>query len=235
MKNNNFILFMDETGTLSNDPQQPFFGLGALKLRETTKLLEKLYSINGLMQNKKELKFSEIRQKEDVELIKKIINVCFDYQYFNFYALVVDRRKAIFGKNTWEIQMSLAKSHIKDNCSKLPNEQVCVLADYLSKPKNINESFEMTLSCLDPVFNACMLESESSIFIQIVDIFIGAIVYRYKFKNDRNTKKAKICRYIEEKLRQKYLRTNGNYPFNGKLNDDFIVSSNGFYFSVYEK
>ncbi len=33
---------------------------------------------------------------------------------------------------------------------------------------------------LENVYNACMLESNTSIFIQIVDIFVGAIIYRYK-------------------------------------------------------
>lgn len=230
MYKNNFLLFMDETGTLGNDVNQPYFGLGALKLRKTSEIMKKYYQIR---KKKREVKFSKIRSHTDFSHIKKIIDFCFEQQGFNFYAFFYKKSKTS-KKNTWDLQLEFAKTHIKEKCSNLPEEKVCVLADYLSKPKDAI-SFEEALMGMDNVFNACMLDSETTIFVQIVDILLGAISYRFRGKTG-SFYKERVCQYIEEKLGEK-IGIEKKYPYNGRLNENFVIQNDklGFYFSVYEK
>ena len=71
------------------------------------------------------------------------------------------------------------------------DEEVCVIADYLGKPTRSDRYFEAELaSCTGQaqpspgrVFNACMLDSSSSLAIQIVDLILGGI--RHSFLADR--------------------------------------------------
>lgn len=97
---------------------------------------------------------------------------------------------------------------------------------------------------LKNVYNACMLESNTSIFIQIVDIFVGAIIYRYKHPKNTNkrlnkTPKMQLVQFIEQKLEQNFIAHNmdssGNYKKDKTLKGTFTIFGNDFYFSVYEK
>lgn len=234
----NFLLFVDETGTLSKDENQPLFGLGAIKLKETSAILEKIYSLKQQWHRRNEFKFNEVRSYSDVKFYKELINICFEHRGFNFYAFLIDKTK-IHTKNEttiWELQMKFLKHHIKENCN-MPNEKVCVLADYLSKPNAVPVSFEKTICKIPQVFNASMLESESSIFIQIVDILIGAIAYKNNFPNNK-TNKMKLCLHIEKKLQEKdnkSSRMTEKLCYNN-LEKNFIIHCKGdFYFSLYKK
>lgn len=102
--------------------------------------------------------------------------------------------------------------------------------------------FEDKMRELDNVYNACMLESNTSIFIQIVDIFLGAIIYRYKHLNDINKNKApkmQLVRFIEQELEQNFImhkmKYSGNYKRDKTLKGNFTIFGKNFYFSVYEK
>lgn len=238
MNKNNYLLFMDETGTLSKDGQQPYFGLGILKLKETSSLLQKIYTIKNKNFHK-ELKFSKIKYNGQVSYIKKIIDICFEYEYFNFYAFIIDKKNINKGNSSiWNLYIKFAKQHIKENC-RMEDEKICILADYLSKPKN-EKSFEKSMMESDKVFNACMLESESSIFIQIVDILIGAIVYKINPNNsNKNNRKTEVCLYLEKKLTEIQEKNTKNIKeklqYKGTINNNFILSSEKFYFSLYRK
>ncbi|ECP8539935.1 TPA: DUF3800 domain-containing protein [Campylobacter jejuni] len=242
MNKNNFILFMDETGTLSNDINQPYFGLGILKLKETSNLLQKIYSVKNKKIHYKELKFSKIRYKGDVSYIKKLIDICFEYEYFNFYAFVIDKQNIENkkeDKNIWQLYIKFVKQHIEEKC-RMKDEKVCILADYFSKPKN-EKSFEESIIDSNKVFNACMLESESSIFIQLVDIFIGAIAYKINPNNQgKKNNKMKICLYLEKKLAEKQRENKKQInkkelEYKGTINNNFILDNGKFYFSLYKK
>ncbi len=71
-------------------------------------------------------------------------------------------------------------------------EQVCVLADYQEKPRRSSRYYEREVTALQhepgfpgEVFGACMLESEASLLIQVVDVLLGAV--RYDFQLQRVT------------------------------------------------
>ncbi|KAA3682856.1 hypothetical protein [Campylobacter fetus] len=113
-----------------------------------------------------------------------------------------------------------------------------VIADYLNRPKD-KPCYESEISKLKNVFNACMLESDTSIFIQIVDILIGAVVYRYKNpmnnNNARKPVKMQLVEFIEEELFNKIKSNENKNQFKGSLKDKFSIFADNFYFSVYDK
>jgi len=235
--------FMDETGVLSNDPQQRFFALGLLKLENTSKLFQDVknlkdrYGLNGRF----EFKFTGIKRNGDLALHKELIDICFAYPDFFFACIILD--KDAFGHSlssptTWDMQLDLAKKHIKSSIK--AEERVAVIADYLTKPNNSNRYFEDELQRLKKVFNACMIESDSSVFVQIVDIFIGCIVYRHKIEHGlarETTPKGKLVLYIESKLQDAFSVHNncsGNFKHKPNLLSTFTIFE-PFYFSVYQK
>ncbi|KPH49972.1 hypothetical protein HPU229336_05160 [Helicobacter pullorum] len=252
----NFFGFMDETGILTNSKDQPYFALGLLRLSDTSKLLQTITSIKakhkGIFQaecakNGKnedfeigELKFNSLSQNKYLPLYKDIVEACLSHKYFYFSTILIDKKKIpLQENNTWNLQLSFAKEHIKQNCK---NSKIAIIADYLNKPKEA-PYFEEEMNTIDQVFNACMLESNTSVFIQIVDIFIGAIIYRYKNPNDTKrldkAPKMQLVHFIENKLEENYrtmqMSHKGNYDNNKKIQGNFTIFGNDFYFSIYEK
>lgn len=235
--------FMDETGVLSNDPQQRYFALGLLKLQNTSSLFEEMKRLKDRHQKPKgfEFKFTGIKQNNHLNIHKELVDICFSYSDFSFACIVLDKQKENHSVpiNTWEMQLELAKKHVKSSVKK--GEKITVIADYLSKPNISSNYFEDELNKLNKVFNACMIESDSSIFVQIVDIFIGCIVYSYKIKHglsaSYDTPKGKLVKYIEEKLVaafEKHDNSSGSFRHNKKLSSGFTIWE-PFYFNVYEK
>lgn len=85
-----------------------------------------------------------------------------------------------------------------------------------------------------------MLESDSSIFIQIVDIFIGVIVYRYKHskeipQNKKKSVKMQFVEFLEQELKNLNFKSSGNYKHDKSLKGIFRLFKDNFYFSVYDK
>lgn len=240
-----FFGFMDETGVLSNDSKQPYFALGLLRLYDTGKLLQKIMAIKAkhkgiiLSQSKEdfmidELKFSSLSTNKFLPLYKEVIETCLFYEHFYFSAFIIKKDKVRSKGTIWDTQLQLAKAHIKQHCK--DNHEIAIIADFLNKPKD-GLFFEDEMRKLKQVFNACMLESNASIFIQLVDLFVGAIVYRYKkpqvsSKRLNRTPKMQLVTFIEEKLKEKKSK---DTDFSGSLGENFAIFGDKFYFSVYEK
>ena len=236
-----YLIFMDETGTISgNDTdskvqvQQPYFALGIIRLLDTSDLMAKVYTIP---RNSIEFKFAQISKRGYAARAEKIIDLCLNHKPFYFCCFIIDKTKIKHrDKTTWELQIEFAKKHIEEHCK---DGYACVVADYLSRPKSVSETFEESLRKSSKVFNAFMVESESSIFIQIVDLLIGAIAYKYKLtKNPKfqaSKYKLRVANFLENQLKIKQQKAKGKFPFKGKLSEQFVIKEKDFYFSVYEK
>ena len=234
--------FIDETGVLSNDPQQRFFALGLLKLENTSEFFEKIKKLKDRHQIPRgfEFKFTGIKQNSHLPLHKELIDICFEHQDFHFSCIVIDKQGANHSvpQSTWDMQLELAKKHIKSTVKK--GEKIAIIADYLSKPNASTKYFEDELQKLNKVFNACMIESDSSVFVQVVDIFIGCVVYAFKQEHGlvkTNTPKGKLVKYIEEKLVKafdEHGNSSGQFRHQKKLAGGFTIFE-PFYFNVYEK
>lgn len=246
----NFFGFIDETGILQDVKNQPYFALGLLRLKDTSDLLQQIMAIkarhkgiymannNGHSFDIGELKFNKLKTNKHLEIYKDILKACFNYEHFYFSARVVDKAENKRKKeeiDTWNLQIKLSKFHIKAHCKN--NNKIAIIADYLNRPKG-KPSFESQISKLGNVFNSCMLESDTSIFIQIVDILIGAIVYRYKNPvndNKRKSVKMQLVEFIETELLNKAKSKENKDQFLGLLKGKFSIFSENFYFSVYDK
>jgi hypothetical protein len=238
-----FFGFMDETGVLSMDPQQRFFALGLLKIANTSILFEEIKKLKDRHHKfgNFEFKFTGIKTNSHVALHKELIDICFAYPDFYFAGIVVDKESAnhTSPESTWEMQLALAKKHIRSSVK--ADEKVAIIADYLTKPNSSEKYFESELQRIKKVFNACMIESDASVFVQIVDIFIGCIVYRYKINHGLNaslsTPKGQLVAYIEGKLLEAFNGHNqysGNFRHRKDLEGTFTIFE-PFYFSVYSK
>lgn len=83
--------FIDETGVLSNDPQQRFFALGILKLSNTSKLFESIKKLKDKYKKSKgfEFKFTGIKKDSDLNIHKELIDICFSYPMFSLLVLLL--------------------------------------------------------------------------------------------------------------------------------------------------
>lgn len=235
--------FMDETGVLSNDPQQRFFALGLLKIAQTSTLFEKIKRLKDRygISSGFEFKFTGIKRNSHLALHKELVDICFAHPNFYFAGIVVDKNSENHAtpESTWEMQLQMAKRHIRSSVK--ADEQVAVIADYLTKPNSSLKYFEDELQRVRKVFNACMIESDASVFVQVVDIFIGCIVYRYKINHGLDasisTPKGKLVEYIEGKLEEAYAahgQFSGTFKRRKDLQGTFTIFE-PFYFSVYSK
>jgi len=97
------------------------------------------------------------------------------------------------------------------------DEEICVVADYLGKPKKSGRFFEAELAaCVGAtgpnpgrVFNACMLDSRSSLVIQAVDVILGGVRHSFLANREpgvpRDAEKDAISIRIRERVGQKTL------------------------------
>jgi len=231
----NFLGFIDETGVLEEDPQQRFFGLGLLKIKNTSTFYEELVKLKQkvlckLSRLKKpfEFKFSKINNS-NYKFYYELIEIYFSFPDNHFCALVIDKRHPNFNMNkyfpnAWEAYIGYSRLLIKKNVHS--DEKICILADYHSKPKASSKYYEVELIKIrrnykNIVFNACMLESHASLFIQVVDVLLGSIVYEFKIRNKLlsnkpNRRKKGLLNLIKKKLKtnnlaQNFTRNKPNY------------------------
>lgn len=238
-----YLGFIDETGVLNKDPKQRFFAIGLLKCEDTSTLLEELVTLKNrtreklrLAQAEKglpvsscdfEFKFSSIT-KTSAKYYCDLISLYFKFPALQFSALVLDKANPKididkFFPSTWEAYISYSKMLVDNN---LPaDEQICIIADFLGKPKASPKYYEPELKTLPKVYNATFLESHASLLIQMVDVLVGAVVMDYRRAREPGAGvdpvKAGVCDFLKNKLEKK------------SLAESFTLSSPN-YFSVWE-
>jgi hypothetical protein len=226
----NYFGFIDETGVLSPQAQQRFFALGMLKIENTATLYEQLVVLKEKAQSKTvqdkisqgapkprqifEFKFASITTTSHT-FYYDLIDLFFKFKEISFCCLVFDKLNPDFDMSKyfpsiWEAYISYAKLLVKKNIDS--NEQLCVIADYLGRPKSSTKYFEKELTLLPNIYNVCMIESHASLYIQLVDVLIGCIVYDFKINRGVLTQidkfKKKVCDFLKAKLNRDCLAEN---------------------------
>jgi len=187
------FVFIDETGVLHNSSSQRFFALGLIKCADTSIIYENMVKVKSKIENflflngKKyengfEFKFKMIT-KTNYEAYKQIIDIFFDCNEVSFYSLLIDKQKCFKGESghnfeTWDLYIELSKKIVSEAAQ--GNENVCVIADYLGKPNASDKFYSREISKSEKVFNAVMIESHASLFIQLVDVIVGCIVFNIR-------------------------------------------------------
>lgn len=226
----NYFGFIDETGVLHNDPDQRFFAIGLLKCEDTSALYEELRMLKNRAESKLDLerqtkglpakkgcfefKFSSITRGSH-EFYYDLIGLYFKFTKLQFCSLVIDKAnpgvkiEEVF-PDTWEAYIGYSKTLIKNNMK--PDDKICVVADFLGKPKTSNKYYEPEIRTLPTVYNATVLESHASLFIQLVDVMIGCIVLDFKRNRQAERKadifKGKVCDFLKGKLELQSLAGN---------------------------
>lgn len=103
----NYIGFLDETGVLSKDPSQRFFGIGFLKLKDTSELYEKIFKLKQRVEHRLALQLKEkslklLRIQSSKKMLTKIIKV----KPFEFKFQSITRRSLPFYKELVNIYFS---------------------------------------------------------------------------------------------------------------------------------
>lgn len=179
-----------------------------------------------------EFKFNKIN-RSNYTFYHDLIDLYFKCPENNFGAFLIDKENPEididkYFKSTWDAYISYTKLLIKRNMDK--NDKIFVLADYLSKPKCSSRYYEIEIKFMRKkgkriVANCCMLESHSSLYIQMVDILLGAVAYDFKLERINNFKGNNCKKGIVDLIKGKL-----NVP---KLSTDFEVHKPN-YFSVWE-
>lgn len=212
-----YIAFIDETGTLTKDPQQPYFGLGIIYIKDTAALYNDLVlikdQITTYFHNRepfKEFKFALVND-QNLNFYKKLLDIYKIYTkngQLGFEAIIIDKLSAsnisseIF-TDTWKSYIHYSKQLINQLEINSQNKYICLLSDYFSKPKESTLFYETCLLQEERIIQCCMLESHSSLLIQLVDIILGCIVYKKKYNllaKNQLTSKLKLVKYLEELL-----------------------------------
>jgi hypothetical protein len=211
-KNPLSFVFIDESGVLHNDPNQPFFAIGALIVEDTSELVQQLMILRrqavaatGNKWRTFEFKFKEITHQSR-PFYEKLIDLV-DFFHPQLCMAVVDKSvdKTGYSKRyrfAWDAYVQIAKLVIE----KAVNHQAecVVIADFVQKPRISHAYLEPLLKSLPQVRNATMLESHASLMIQLTDVLTGCIVYQHRMKRCpeevRNSAKLKVSNYMIGKL-----------------------------------
>ena len=182
-----------------------------------------------------EMKFKAIN-KENEDLYIHILQKYFKLPNVRLCVLVFDKfNQAVKfqpdGMSHWERYLNNAAMLIVNNVEKIPNAEFVILADQITQPDSGGD-YESTLigkvknrlskKCYDSdcIWGALRIESHSSTFLQLVDIFIGAV--GHDFQGEDKKRKAEFMKIFHKKV-----------GINKKINGNFNkVMPN--YFSVWK-
>lgn len=197
------MLLVEQVGPLY-DAIKPFYD----KVRDLSKI-QKEKTINDLTVNEKYEEIAAIaRSSRRFELKFKYVNFTnnsvyrelakeyFKFPDCRFSAVIIDRKDPNFKPqdvfaSPWFMYISYSAILLASNINNLAHCSVCVLADDLSRPKSVEQTFEEALvekianrlrkdGIERKIFNIARLESHSSLMLQLVDILLGCIMYDFK-------------------------------------------------------
>lgn len=141
-----------------------------------------------------ELKYKRINNSNNY-IYRDLISTYFSFPNARFSAIIIDRSDPNFRPNEvfadpWHMYISYAAMLIAGNIKDLDIRSINILADDISKPKIITETYEDSLTRMigsrvkgskasNTIINVARLESHSSILLQLVDILLGCVMYDF--------------------------------------------------------
>ena len=175
------LSFVDETGT-NRDASQPYFGVGTLIVTNDS---EKVFALNQKLRNIFMNAVSNLKVNEErFEFKFKNVTRSSLPHYLTLLQFVEKNIKsfifrAIFAKperKLWEQYLAMIKRIIPSIGTYI------VIADYLHKPKGA----EITLASLEnkKIIKTLQIEAQGSVFLQLADIFLGAMNFQLAKRKD---------------------------------------------------
>lgn len=205
------FVFFDETGSL-NDKINRFFCLGMIKCMQPFYLDSKLREVRQKYQFYDEVKWNTL-SKAKIKVIEELVEAVFGTPGIYFSCIVINKNhikfEEDFGSNPYKAYEIFTEVLLKQSIDE--NEIVTVLADFVTTPKNIRFEVDVKYSLNESLSRLAVggihrVDSKGVNVIQMVDLFIGAVVYCYKkdlklVSGDKN--KIKILNLILKKLKRK--------------------------------
>jgi hypothetical protein len=183
-----------------------------------------------------EMKFSAIN-KENQDLYIHILHKYFKQINYRFSAIVFDRQNKNFKPDSmshWDRYLNNVAMLIASNIKNIASGEFTVIADQITQPLDhhpyenyicakICERLKIKDVSMESLFGAIRIESHSATFLQLVDIFVGAI--GHDFIGEDRERKVEFMKILREKL-----------GISGKIQHSF-TKNNPNYFSIwkYEK
>jgi hypothetical protein len=181
-----------------------------------------------------EMKFKTIN-KENEDLYIHVLRKYFSLPNVRFCTLVFDKKDGNIrfkpdAMSHWQRYLNNAAMLIENNIKSFQNTEFVILADQITQPTN-EEDYENALAHKirerlakkdgDPqnVWGVLRLESDASQFLQLVDIFTGAV--RHDFTKSEKKRKEAFMNEFRHQL-----------GISSKIQDDLTVRSPN-YFSVW--
>jgi len=218
--------FLDETGSLNN-PNDPFFTVGILKLSQPYYLTSKIDYERRKRGFYDEMKFNKL-SKNNLDFAKFAIGALIDARSTYFYSYSVDKEgdyfKREFSGDPWKAYEKLTLRLLKEAVL-APKEILVLIADYVPAPKGIRYEVSVKREINRSIgrlalAGVCRFDSRSNDLLQLVDIVIGSISYDLKLS----------CHILDNGSKYKkslldYLKTNlGTSSFmNGFRNRNFNI------------
>ncbi len=178
--------FLDETGNLNN-PTDPFFTVGILKLSQPYYLMNKLQYERSRKNFHDELKFNKL-SKNNIGFAKFAIDSLFEARSTKFYSYSVDKEGPYFNRefagNPWKAYHKISVRML-ETAVLAPKEILILLADHVTVPKDVRFEVDVKKEVNSyfkrlALAGICRLDSKSNDLLQLVDIIIGAISYDLK-------------------------------------------------------
>jgi hypothetical protein len=131
-----------------------------------------------------ELKFSEIKSSTRIHY-EEVVDYFTTQTDGYFCALILDKRlpgvdpMAVWG-TPWDCLIAYSVMLFRNNI-RLP-ERAIIIADNYQKPKNHPHFYERQVASAlgNRVANVAMMDSASSVLLQLVDVLLGAVLYHHK-------------------------------------------------------
>lgn len=231
------LIIDDEIGDFY-DLMKPYydkaFDTAKLQKAERIRLLTEEKEIDQIAEiaksNKRfELKFKYINYSNNL-IYKSLIYQYFKFLHARFCALVIDRQDPKFPHtklDPWDVYIHRAAMLLANNVKSICPCNMVILADDLTRPKEIKKTFEKSLkdaigkkllaSKIDnPIIGVTRLESHASLMLQVVDILLGAVMYDFKKEQNMISQKLQerqeiVAAEAREQLKTTSLAQNKTY------------------------
>jgi len=214
------FIFSDEAGVVYRSATEPFFGIGILKLSDAgrwnyglNRILDHAVShlaVAGQTTGRNfEFKFNLIKTTT-LALYEELVDYYVAQTDGQFCAFIVDKRQpgvdpiAACG-SAWDALIKYAITLMKRYVG--PGEHAIVVSDNYQKPKKSPHYFErdIVVGLGNRAGNALMIESKSSMLLQLVDVLLGCVMYHYKMATLPANHAGK--RSLADRLARSYGRT----------------------------
>jgi hypothetical protein len=180
--------FMDESGTVAKDPNQPFFAMGLILIENTAHFAQELEYLKrntlastGWKGKGFEFKFSALTRQYR-PFYEKCIDIALSHVE-RVSVLILEKESGhnptdMRFRRDWNVYLDHARQLVQSNVNST-NPSI-IVADYFTKPHKSSKFLEMELRAVPGVVNAVMLESEACAFIQVADILTGCVVLQFR-------------------------------------------------------